>query len=57
MIIDPSLELAKAQDVPAVDSIVISHCHEDHLAGLVAILMRRSAYRRPTSSGSTQSMG
>lgn len=34
VLIDPSLDIAEAQEIPAVDSVVISHCHEDHLAGL-----------------------
>jgi len=34
LIIDPSLSLADAVDVPTADSILISHCHEDHLAGV-----------------------
>ena len=34
MIIDPSLSLADAMEVPAADSILLSHCHEDHLAGV-----------------------
>ena len=34
LLIDPSLDIAEAPDIPAVDSIAISHCHEDHLAGL-----------------------
>lgn len=34
VLIDPSLDMANAPQVPVVDSILISHCHEDHLAGL-----------------------
>jgi glyoxylase-like metal-dependent hydrolase (beta-lactamase superfamily II) len=33
LIVDPSLTLAAAADVPRVDRVVNSHCHEDHVAG------------------------
>jgi glyoxylase-like metal-dependent hydrolase (beta-lactamase superfamily II) len=34
ILIDPSLSVAR--DPPRVDRILISHCHEDHLAGLAS---------------------
>jgi glyoxylase-like metal-dependent hydrolase (beta-lactamase superfamily II) len=35
VLIDPSLMIADAKDPPGgIDRILISHCHEDHLAGL-----------------------
>ncbi len=34
ILIDPSLTIASAATAPRADRILISHCHEDHLAGL-----------------------
>ena len=34
VLIDPSLDIAAAPQPPVADTILISHCHEDHLAGL-----------------------
>jgi len=34
VIIDPSLSLADAVEVPGAETILVSHCHEDHIAGL-----------------------
>ena len=35
VLIDPSLSIADAADPPrSIDRVLISHCHEDHLAGL-----------------------
>ena len=34
ILIDPTLSIAEAAEVPAADRILISHCHEDHLAGV-----------------------
>jgi glyoxylase-like metal-dependent hydrolase (beta-lactamase superfamily II) len=35
LLVDPSLGLLPRQhDLPHVDSVVLSHCHEDHVAGL-----------------------
>lgn len=33
VVIDPSLTLAEAPDVPPADRVLNSHCHEDHVAG------------------------
>jgi len=33
LIVDPSLSVAAAAEVPRVDRVVNSHCHEDHVAG------------------------
>lgn len=34
VVIDPSLTVGARANVPGVDAVVLSHCHEDHLAGL-----------------------
>lgn len=34
VLIDPSLSLAAAEPLPGVDRVLISHAHEDHLAGV-----------------------
>src|SRR5688500_18185980 len=35
VLIDPSLTIAASTDPPAgIDRILISHCHEDHVAGV-----------------------
>lgn len=33
LVIDPSLTLAEAPEVPPADRVLNSHCHEDHVAG------------------------
>jgi glyoxylase-like metal-dependent hydrolase (beta-lactamase superfamily II) len=33
LIVDPSLTVAAAPELPRVDRVVNSHCHEDHVAG------------------------
>ena len=33
VIVDPSLSVAAAAELPRVDRVVNSHCHEDHVAG------------------------
>ena len=33
LIVDPSLTVAAAAELPRVDRVVNSHCHEDHVAG------------------------
>jgi glyoxylase-like metal-dependent hydrolase (beta-lactamase superfamily II) len=33
LVIDPSLSLVPRRDLPAIDRVINSHCHEDHIAG------------------------